>query len=502
MAYMNGSKVVNVDFYGSDTVSMNKFLSYEKMSYKTFVDLFNLKGTDYVDLSFVGGEYYYPSFSDALIDINAGNLNKAKTSSEGASVQVFKNGNITVIRLLENAEIGTQVEFEESVIIDLNGKTINTNYGRLGVATNRRDISVIFYGMKDGSGVYKDSLINTLYSQVIEANYKYFAILGGNYSVNCSCQPKRDDLDDDTKNITGTNQPYVSSCTVDVLGETVSEIYNANIEWISTFDGVIDEPKYLPRALSIGRDQYDFTDEQKVSTNVTISNCNITAESTNNTMMVSAVVMTDSTVKIIGGEYIARGRVESIGIIDYYSKKLDVINAYAYGIHAGIQVQGKLYAENSTFESCTHGGIYGNASGISCITNCESIRCAMPKDDNGNEIIYETVAYGSAYFGDGHIAYIDNSIFSADNGIPPLVVKSNEKLTKHSTVFISNSTIPAIRCDVNNKIYSGYGNKIEHPENNIINENKYDTNYAYVTLPIGNGDTKKAFALLEPLGVN
>ena len=88
--------------------------------YQKFIDDNNLKQRKWVDLSFVGGEYYYTDFLQAVADVNANTTVNSTTDSTNAVCQIFKNDEITVLRLLSDLSVTTKIIFEKSVIFDIN----------------------------------------------------------------------------------------------------------------------------------------------------------------------------------------------------------------------------------------------------------------------------------------------------------------------------------------------------------------------------------------------
>ena len=93
--------------------------------YQKFIDDNKLKQRNWVDLSFVGGEYYYTDFLQAVADVNADTTVNSTTDSTNAVCQIFKNDEITVLRLLSDLSVTTKVVFEKSVIFDINGYTVS-----------------------------------------------------------------------------------------------------------------------------------------------------------------------------------------------------------------------------------------------------------------------------------------------------------------------------------------------------------------------------------------
>ena len=93
----------------------NKVIS--NMSYESFIDTYHLREPEWVDLSFVGGEYYYTDFTTAVTDVNNGNTAGASSDKTGAVCQIFTDGNITVLRLLSDI----------TIIFDINGFTVTLN---------------------------------------------------------------------------------------------------------------------------------------------------------------------------------------------------------------------------------------------------------------------------------------------------------------------------------------------------------------------------------------
>lgn len=435
----------------------NKVIS--NMSYESFIDTYHLREPEWVDLSFVGGEYYYTDFNTAVTDVNNGNTANATSNITGAVCQIFTDGNITVLRLLSDITITTNVVFTKSVIFDINGFTVTVrDSGRIGSQTVAYDISVIFYGAKTDSNILSTNML------VMFANTSNFFLIGGKYSINSS--------------LAGAYviyvPPYNIPINVEICNAELQVIYN-NPQSTNNISCVI------------------ITNKTSI-TNLLINNTKCVTNGTNRytyAYITTTTANPETKVTILNSDIEAYGADQSdnspCGVL-ISAGYANIISSNIKGITSGIQVgrQGNVYIKDSKCYAPYHGGIY-NAH-ILYAENTEFHRSATPEG-------YTPSGAGCAYFGYGSTAYINNCKFIRDvesDTSPGIAVKAGTAGAV-TRVFVSNSEMPGIRCDADQEIYLGNGIS-DAIKNATVQGKKYitDNNYIYIE------ESNAAYSLLNP----
>ena len=440
----------------------NKVIS--NMSYESFIDTYHLREPEWVDLSFVGGEYYYTDFSTAVTDINNGNTAGASSDTTGAVCQIFTDGNITVLRLLSDITVTTNIVFTKSVIFDINGFTVTINGASIGDKANFYNVNLVLYGAKENSMM---SGVET--RQIVEANVKNLYVLNGNYSA------------------TGNTKVFTIISSYDETDENYIEIYNVQMNTHSERTGSnpsciwgyagnkpinlkVNNSTLTSKAINTSRAIAIFLihDLNKIETvRVDISNCNISAKGTD------------------GGDSSATGI-----FIQNQKAISNIVNTTMEGITSGLQTHGIMHIKNSKCYSPYHGGVYNATNGILYAENTEFHRSATPEG-------YTPSGAGCAYFGYGSTAYLNNCKFIRDvesDTSPGIVVRKEGTPEGETTrVFVSNSEMPGIRCDADQEIYLGNGIS-DNIKNATVQGTKYltDNNYVYIE------ESNAAYSLLNP----
>jgi hypothetical protein len=392
--------------------------------YQKFIDDNKLKQRNWVDLSFVGGEYYYTDFLQAVADVNADTTANSTTDSTNAVCQIFKNDEITVLRLLTDISLTSNVVFEKSVIFDINGFTVScSGSGIFGQPnTTRYSCNVIFYGAKSGS-----LLTGTNISALIYIQSEFFYILGGEYSLDVINK--------------GT-----STIALDYIQEEMNcEIYNAFIHANSTRPFANNRTLMTLRAID------------NTPAIIKIYNSKILANSTYT--YANAVRFIGSNIRevYIDGCSISAnspdlGDRSAIGIITFNSFNANVKNSKIYGITSGIQNGNTLYLQNCKCYSLYHGGIYNSPDGFLFAENCEFHRSICPDG-------YTPTGRAAAYFGYGSTAYLNDCSFILDtegDTSDGIAIKQGDT-TEPTYVYMSNCELPKLRCDSGQYVYLGEG---------------------------------------------
>lgn len=436
----------------------NKVIS--NMSYESFIDTYHLREPEWVDLSFVGGEYYYTDFNTAVTDVNNGNTAGASSDKTGAICQIFTDGNITVLRLLSDITITTNIVFTKSVIFDINGFTVTVrDLGRIGSQTVAYDISVIFYGSKTDSNILSTNML------VMFANTSNFFLIGGKYSINSS--------------LAGAYVIYVPPYNIPIN----IEIYNAELQV------VYNNPQSTNNISCV------IVTNKTSITNLLINNTKCVTNGTNRytyAYITTTAANPETKVTILNSDIEAYGADQGdnspCGIL-ISAGYANIISSNIKGITSGIQVgrQGNVYIKDSKCYAPYHGGVY-NAHKLYA-ENTEFHRSATPEG-------YTPTGTGCAYFGYGSTTYLNNCKFIRDvesDTSPGIVIrKEGTPEGKTTRVFVSNSEMPGIRCDADQEIYLGNGIS-DTIKNATVQGTKYltDNNYVYI-------EDKGAYSLLNP----
>lgn len=395
--------------------------------YQKFIDDNNLKQRNWVDLSFVGGEYYYTDFLQAVVDVNADTTENSVTDSTSAVCQIFKNKDITVLRLLSDIAVTTEVVFEKSVIFDINGFTVSC--GESGIFGNsvqsNYDCTVVFYGAKSGSNI-----TGTDVSRLIRIQSKHFYVLSGEYSLNC----------------VNSGSFNFDASEVATSGEIHVEIHNAFISSNSTrpYKATrVNTPLYcVSESLSnatfgfyntkfVSKSKYTRTYGMRLTANtikrVCINNCSFVAETSD------------------------LGDDSGVGLIINSTNSI-IKNSNIYGITSGMQNSGILYLQNCKCYSPYHGGVYNATYGVLYAENCEFHRSVCPDG-------YTPTGWAAAYFGYSSTAYLNDCSFILDtegDTSDGIAIKQGDT-TEPTYVYMSNCELPKLRCDSGQYVYLGEG---------------------------------------------
>ena len=418
--------------------------------YQKFIDNNNLKQRNWVDLSFVGGEYYYTDFLQAVADVNADTTVNSTTDSTNAVCQIFKNEDITVLRLLSDLSVTTNVVFEKSVIFDINGYTITLNKDAKFITNDgtHPENEAIFYGAKQGSVVTGTDCL-TLFQVK-----SHFYILGGIYN--------RISTDD------GTGFYVIYSKTSNV--EIDIAVYNAYLYTKSkgsypavalyvstTTPSNISVNVYNSKLIAIGENTTIYGITLSSIKRTLIQNCSIFAESFDkgDGSAIGIKVMKSTNVEI-----------ETTQIIK---------NSKIYGITSGIQNNGTLYLQNCKCYSPYHGGVYNGTNGFLYAENCEFHRSICPDG-------YTPTGWAASYFGYSSTAYLNDCSFILDtegDTSDGIAIKQGDT-TEPTYVYMSNSELPKLRCDSGQYVYLGEGIS-DTIKNATVNGTKILTDENYST---------------------
>ena len=415
--------------------------------YQKFIDDNNLKQRNWVDLSFVGGEYYYTDFLQAVADVNADTTENSTTDSTNAVCQIFKNDEITVLRLLSDLSVTTNVVFEKSVIFDINGYTVscseNGEFGERGTAVYL--CSVIFYGAKLGS-----LISGTDVTAIINIQSKYFYILGGKYLLNCvnigtapiTMYKTTSEINCEIYNAymyttsqrahTNTRVAQAFYCSPSAYAKI--KLYNSKFEVISLYTKV-----------------YTLYFTGTHYSEIYIDSCSISANSPD------------------------LGDKSGVGIVTAKNPQLILKNSKIYGITSGIDNNCILYLQNCKCYSPYHGGVYNTANGFLYAENCEFHRSICPDG-------YTPTGWAASYFGYGSTAYLNDCSFilDTDGDTSDGIAIKQDSGTIPTKVFISNSELPKLRCDNGQYVYLGEGIS-DTIKNATVNGTKVLTDENYST---------------------
>lgn len=432
--------------------------------YQKFIDDNNLKQRNWVDLSFVGGEYYYTDFLQAVVDVNADTTENSVTDSTSAVCQIFKNKDITVLRLLSDLSVTTAVIFEKSVIFDINGYEVSlTNNavfgeqktGSASCPTIIRDCTIIFYGAKIGS------IITAIDSEnMINCSHKYTYVCGGKYELICG--------EDNT--LKSSIIKNASNNSNDTILEVINTDMSINASSTSSKQAARciliyteDENNHI---LNIYNSKmYQYSENRAVYSvyilpKSTISNPNI--------------IVTFKQSKFISKSPANLGDASSSSLI-LGKSNVKIEDCYIEGMSCGIQNSATVFLNNCICKSVSHGGIYNQGKAILYAQNSEFHKSLIPEG-------YTPSGSSAAYFGYGSVAYIDGCSFILDTDgdtSDGIAIKQGSG-TIPTNVFISNSEIPKLRCDSGQYVYLGEGIS-DTIRNTTVNGTKVLTDENYST---------------------
>lgn len=441
----------------------NKVIS--NMSYDSFIDTYHLREPEWVDLSFVGGEYYYTDFNTAVTDVNNDNTAGATSDKTGAVCQIFTDGNITVLRLLSNITVTTSIIFTKSVIFDINGFTVTLNGVSIGDKATFYNVDLVLYGAKENS---KMSGVET--RQLVEANVKHLYVLNGSYSA------------------TGNTEVFTIISSYDETEENYIEVYNVQMNTHSERNS--SNPSCI----------WGYAGNKPL--NIKVYNSNITSEAINTSKAIGIIIIHDlnktetARIDIVDCNISATGTdggdSSAMGVCLQNQKSISrIVNTTIKGITQGLDTHGKTYIKNCKCYSPYHGGVYNAYSpAVLYAENTEFHRSATPTG-------YTPSGTGCAYFGYGSTAYLNNCKFIRDveSDISSGIVVRKEGTPEGETtrVFVSNSEMPSIRCDADQEIYLGNGIS-DAIKNATVQGKKHitDNNYIYIE------ESNAAYSLLNP----
>lgn len=411
--------------------------------YQKFIDDNNLKQRKWVDLSFVGGEYYYTDFLQAVADVNADTTVNSTTNSTNAVCQIFKNDEITVLRLLSDISFSspTVITFIKSVIFDINGFKLTCS--GLVKSGYIEDMDFIIYGIKANSTIELDR------TRLFKDYTRRLYILGGNYISNnekastifqFNNSAGKTDLEIYNANI----NMYSESTTVDNIAIYCDTTYPSTIKLVNTKCNV----KSINRSLACG---IYITNNTATGFEIEISNSNIIAVGKDN------------------------GDGSAVGIHNAGKANINIKNSKIHGITSGIQNNGTLYLQNCKCYSPYHGGVYNATNGFLYAENCEFHRSVCPDG-------YTPTGWAASYFGYSSTAYLNDCSFILDtegdtsNGI---AIKQGDT-TEPTYVYMSNCELPKLRCDSGQYVYLGEGIS-DTIKNATVNGTKVLTDENYST---------------------
>lgn len=404
--------------------------------YQKFIDDNKLKQRNWVDLSFVGGEYYYTDFLQAVADINADTTVNSTTDSTNAVCQIFKNDEITVLRLLSDIPVTTEVIFEKSVIFDVNGCTISLSnngiIGKSGISFKKViNYTFIIYGAKIGSVIIANDC-----EVMLNFNQQYSYLIGGEYKLNLTN--------------TYSKSGYVVVRGINSETQTTFEVINANI--------------YINDNRTSGYNSYGiFFSVADINKHIfNIYNTKIFGYST--ATATSAIMIGKSSTLSYSNAFafFKKSKFKCISqankgdnaslAISIFAGNIKIDDCYIEGMTSGLQNKGTLYLNNCICKSPAHGGIYNATNGVAYLINSEFHR-------NPTTEGYTPTGTAAAYFGYGSIAYIDGCSFILDidgDTSDGIAIKQGSG-TIPTKAFISNSEIPKLRCDSGQYVYLGEG---------------------------------------------
>lgn len=429
--------------------------------YQKFIDDNKLKQRNWVDLSFVGGEYYYTDFLQAVADVNADTTVNSTTDSTNAVCQIFKNDEITVLRLLSDLSVTTQVIFEKSVIFDINGYEISLSgngvFGTSGlIFSGFIKNTVVFYGAKTGS-----KITATDCSTILGIINQYFYILGGIIELNL------------TK--TFSKSAYEITYVVNHDEDTLFEIINTNIclndnrasgsNSIGIFFAISDIKNHIVNIFN-----------SKIYTYSTVTATNAINISKHVSVIQSYLLGTFKNTKIMSISPADKGDNASIAIRTTQNTGiLRLYDCYVEGMTSGIQNRGILYLNNCICKSPAHGGLYNANYGIAYLQNSEFHR---------NKAIdgYIPNANAAAYFGYSSTAYLNDCSFilDAEGDTSDGIAIKQGNTTEPTYVYMSNCELPKLRCDSGQYVYLGEGIS-DTIKNATVNGTKVLTDENYST---------------------
>lgn len=424
--------------------------------YQKFIDDNKLKQRKWVDLSFVGGEYYYTDFLQAVADVNADTTENSTTDSTSAVCQIFKNEEITVLRLSRDISVTTNIVFEKSVIFDINGFTVslsnNGSFGTVntsGTSTKYYNTDVVYYGTKSGSAVIGTDVLALLWLCT-----KNTFIIGGAYKQTCN-----------TKGV----------ANIEIFNPTI----DLNIDVVNCFIYSYSNRTYGASLQSSNIYCHNTNDK---SINVKIQNSKLYIGSANNECSCvklipqTDVIKCDFIIKDCSLEAISADLEDGSSKAIYsFAEKLTAINCKLYGITSGISNHGTLYLQNCKCHSPYHGGVYNATNGVLYAENCEFHRSVCPDG-------YTPSGWAASYFGYSSTAYLNDCSFILDtkgDTSDGIAIKQGDT-TEPTYVYMSNCELPKLRCDSGQYVYLGEGIS-DTIRNTTVNGTKVLTDKNYST---------------------
>ena len=409
-----------------------------RTAYQKFIDDNNLKQRKWVDLSFVGGEYYYTDFLQAVADVNADTTVNSTTDSTNAVCQIFKNEDITVLRLLSDISVTTKVIFEKSVIFDINGYEISLSgngvFGTSGLIPSEfKKNTVVFYGAKMGSKITATDCITIL--GIIN---QYFYILGGIIELNLT--------------ETFSKSAYEITYVVNYDEDTLFEIINTNI-YLNDNRASGNKSTGIFFAISDIKNHIVNIFNSKIYTYSTATATNAINVSKHVSITQSHLLGTFKNTEIMSISPADKGDNASIAVLtNQNAGTLRLYNCYVEGMTSGIQNKAILYLTNCICKSPAHGGLYNATYGIAYLQNSKFHR---------NEAIdgYIPNATSASYFGYSSTAYLNNCSFILDtegDTSDGIAIKQGNT-TEPTYVYMSNCELPKLRCDSGQYVYLGEG---------------------------------------------
>lgn len=461
--------------------------------YKNFIEKYQLRQNEWIDLSFVGNPAYYASLSDAVSDINDG-VRAEDGFFEDAEAVTFFDGEVTVLRLLKNVELSSTMIFTKSVIFDLYGHTISNNASftedMFISNTANTDSTFVMYDNKGGSiklnfNAAKVDGKSTGLRQGVRAANKFTGL----YGINIYGQA----IDGNTSTdvlvyLTGCKCAEVYNCKLeisrilkcdstekaDILTTFAgSEAYknNAYVKCIVAYDTNLQIDNSIfnieSSILAIAIHLWKQDDQECI---ITVKNSNFfTNAFLGNTQCI--YIDTDS---IPGRQYVNRHIYEfenikatslhgnkiryiqendvireeyqdmAIAIVAYADCELRVNSSEVHGCHSGLEANNAtVYIHDSLLEAPSHGGVYASDNSIVFITDSTLRRLPAPYEE------FVINGWASAYFAYGATAYIDGCVFKDSQfavKCGAIISKNSngEYITKYgdaANVYISNSIV-------------------------------------------------------------
>lgn len=424
--------------------------------YQKFIDDNKLKQRKWVDLSFVGGEYYYTDFLQAVADVNADTTENSTTDNTSAVCQIFKNDEITVLRLLSDLSVTTNIVFEKSVIFDINGFVVslsgNGSFGTVntsGTSTNYYNSEVIYYGAKLGSLITGTDIIALLWV----CNKNTF-IIGGEY-----------------KQIINTK----GNATIEVFNPTI----DLNFIIVNCYLTSYSEKSYSSKRSSSNIYYKNLNDKfikTKIQNSKLYNISSYNACNCINSIPAVDVVRGELTIKNCSLKAISPDLDEksSTTLFSFFEKAY-ALSCDFYGITSSIENHGVLYLTDCKCCSPYHGGIYNSTLGVLYANKCEFHKSIVPDG-------YSIFTLAASYFGYSSTAYLNDCSFILDtegDTSDGIAIKQGNT-TDPTYVYMSNCELPKLRCDSGQYVYLGEGIS-DTIKNATVNGTKVLTDENYST---------------------